>query len=251
MKNILLIQARLESKRADMEYGAFQRILGEGVHVERVSVLDDSYTWDLPGKVIDMYDGVIIGGSGDFHLHGGNPDDDACREARRFLERLRPYIIYMHANDTPVLGVCFGHQLIAEIMDGGVTNDRAQQKTGTYEITLTTEGARDPLFGNFPTTFSVQYAHKDSVTSLPTGATLLASGDTCRFSALRYGSRMYTVQFHPELSREDMVATGRLMPQYLPEGAVLEDMFRPSPEASKVISIFIESIAHKKNEAVR
>lgn len=251
MKNILLIQARLEPKRADMEFGAFQLILDEGVHVERVSVLDDAYAWDAPEQVIDRYDGVIIGGSGDFHLHGGNPDDDACREARRILERLRSYIGYMHANTTPVLGVCFGHQLIAEIMDGGVTNDRAQQKTGTYEITLTTEGKHDPLFGNFPTTFAVQYAHKDSVTSLPTGATLLASGDACRFSALRYGSQMYTVQFHPELSREDMIATGRLMPQYIPEGVVLEDMFRPSPEASKVITAFVEGIAKKKNEAVR
>ena len=90
-------------------------------------------------------------------------------------------------------------------MHGGmVTNDREQSKMGAYEVSLTEEGKQDPLFKDLPETFYAQYAHKDSVTNLPDGATLLASSPVCKFAALRYGEKIYTMQFHPEVEKFKM-----------------------------------------------
>ena len=71
----------------------------------------------------------------------------------------------------------------------------------------------------------LQYAHKDSVTKLPAGATLLAEGPKCKFSALRYGDTAYTLQFHPEIERLESTDHGPA-----------------SPHASRIIPLWIERV---------
>ena len=158
------------------------------------------------------------------------------------LGRSRNIVSYALAEDIPLLGVCFGHQLIAEMLGGNVTRDEEQQKSGSFEVVLTDSGKSDPLFGDLPASFTAQYAHADSATALPEGATLLASSSCCRFSALRYGKRAYTVQFHPELTAEQAAARLEACPEYLPPGASARDVIRESPEASKLIPLWIENI---------
>jgi len=125
--------------------------------------------------------------------------------------------------------------------DGNVKNDSEQKKVGTHEITLTSDGERDPLFQGFPKTFGAQYWHRDSATELPSGAVILANGCACRFSALRYGERAYTFQFHPEVNHSDFAA--RLKEYgHLPEGVEPKSIVRKTPEASTIISSWIERI---------
>lgn len=129
----------------------------------------------------------------------------------------------------PILGVCFGHQIIGNMHEGMVSNDREQAKMGAYEVFLTEEGKTDPLFGALPERFFAQYAHKDSVTNTPAGATLLATGEACRFAALRYGSRAYTCQFHPEVLK-------------MPRGPEHD-----TSEASGLVRLWVERVVEPKS----
>lgn len=243
MKHVLLIQSRLRPERAQRECDEFQSVLPGGVQLRCVSVLDEEQAWTDPKKLLHDFDGVFIGGSGDFHLHGGgDPNGEAQQSARMIMERLRGTVAYVFEHRMPTLGVCFGHQLIAEMRGGEVSSDAVQKKTGTYEIQLTAEGKQDPVFSSLPEAFHAQFAHKDSVTTLPEAATVLASGSVCRFSALRYEKTIYTVQFHPESGRESMLSMAQQMPQYLPEGRKPEEIFLESPHASGLIARFVNTV---------
>jgi len=205
------------------------QLLGESVNIESLH---------------RVYDAIVIGGSGDLYIDGGRAADEPERaQAQEALRRIAPIITMARQYSMPVLGVCFGHQLIAELAGGSVTHDHSQKKTGTYEVALTEAGKEDPLCRDLPERFLAQYAHKDSVTTLPADAVVLASGDACRFSALRYkGSRIYSVQFHPELTCADMVELAALQPHYLPEGAKPELLFRESNAASSLLRAFVDQI---------
>ncbi len=228
----------ITAERREYELGA-----GSTAALTFVSALDTAQPWNDPAALLAPYDGLIIGGSGEFDLHGGRDESDRARAtALAILERLRPLVAYVLESQKPVLGVCFGHQLIAEMQGGKVISDPEQKKVGSFEVGLTTDGASDHIFSTLPKTFFAQYGHKDSVTVLPKGAVLLASSPMCRFSALKYGTSVYTVQFHPELDRKGVLWRLENSPGYLPEGIKAESLVKESPEASTIIASFIEKV---------
>lgn len=243
MKQVLVIQSRVRQEMIDAEREEYRRSAGEGVALSFASTLDVARDWENPAGILEGVDGVILGGSGEFDLHGGRSEDDPARlTSREIVARIKTFVLYLIENDLPLLGVCYGHQLVAEMHGGNVTNDHSQKKVGTFDVHLTEEGARDPLFSRLPKDFAAQYGHKDSVTTMPHGATLLAVGESCRFSALRYGTRIYTTQFHPELRAEDVAWKLANSPGYLPEGVSVESLVRDSSEASRLIPLFVERV---------
>jgi len=200
MARILLVQSRITPARIARERDNFRRVLGTEATLEALSALDTEFEWNKPDISLRAYDGVIFGGSADFDFHGGRLERDPARVgATEILERTKHFIRYALEKKIPLLGVCFGHQLVAQMHGGRVENDPSQGKFGEHDVRLTSEGARDEIFGTFPQSFRAHYQHKDSVTTMPKSAVLLATGATCRFSALKYSDGAYTVQFHPEL----------------------------------------------------
>jgi GMP synthase-like glutamine amidotransferase len=243
MCRILIIQSRRAPERCSFERCAYQRAVDADVLFDVESTLNADRDWNAPERILDGYDAVIIGGSSDFFLHGGMAEDDAERAgAIEVLNRVRPLIEHIISSDFPTLGICFGHQLIAEVRGGNVTHDHIQKKMGTYDLRKTEEGRTDPLFGIFPDTFSGQYAHRDSVTTLPDGAIVLACGENCRFSALRYGTNIYTFQFHPELRSQDLLCARETAEMYLARGVSIESVLRESPEAPQLIARFVNRV---------
>lgn len=227
MKKLLIVQSRTTEARIEGERTNYRRVVGDFAEVEFLSALDERLAWTTPDEFLKGADGVIFGGSSDFDFHGGRADQDPARLiSLLILSRAKNLVSYALAEKIPIFGVCFGHQLVANMYGGEVNHDKEQSKFGSYEVQLTEEGKRDPLFKHLPESFIAQYAHLDSVTKLPEGATLLASSAGCRFSALRYGTRAYTVQFHPE------VITFEDLP--------LE--YRDSSEASSIIPMWLEHI---------
>lgn len=227
MKKILVVQSRTKPERILREQMNFRLAVASAAHVDFLSSTDEKLAWTTPDELHKGYDGVIFGGSSDFDFDGGRVESDPARlMAYVILSRVKNMISHALAEGLPLLGICYGHQLIANMYGGKVGNDKEQSKFGSYEIQLTEAGKRDSLFKDMPGSFIAQYAHKDSVTQLPAGATSLASSKGCKFSALRYGTRAYTTQFHPEVTRFDDLP--------------LE--YRDSPEASRLISLWIERI---------
>jgi len=95
----------------------------------------------------------------------------------------------------PVLGICYGHQLLAQMLGAKV-----QKREGEYGPTKLSIVAQDTLFKGTPEEQIVWMSHTDSVTQLPDELLTLASTSQCRnaaFADIRH--RFYGVQFHPEV----------------------------------------------------
>jgi GMP synthase (glutamine-hydrolysing) len=110
----------------------------------------------------------------------------------------------------PVLGLCFGHQLLGYAMGGTVERLPGGPETGTVLLDLL---AADDLTGPVPAVPPyVNMMHEDSVTRLPPGAILLARTAREPHAAVRFGPRAWGVQFHPEFDgaivRSYLVAMG-------------------------------------------
>ncbi len=244
MKKILAIQSRQTPERQAAERAAYERAVDSTVAFTFISTLDIEQSWDNPADMVRGYDGVMIGGSSDFFLHGGKDEEDAtCTGASEVLDRVRGLVEYLIERQVPTLGICFGHQLIAEVFGGAVTHDHAQKKAGTHEVVLTEAGQGDAYLGSCPPSFKAQYAHRDSVTRPPLGSVTLAEGLSCRFAALRYGDRCYTLQFHPELHAQDLLSQPEALALYLPEGKRAEEVIEETPQANGLIAAFIERVA--------
>lgn len=101
----------------------------------------------------------------------------------------------------PVLGVCFGHQLLAHAFGGRVGPNPRGREIGTVGVTLTDRAAADPLLAGLPVTIDVHATHLESVLELPPGAELLASSALDPHQAFRLPGRpAWGLQFHPELT---------------------------------------------------
>ncbi len=112
--------------------------------------------------------------------------------------------------DLPVLGICYGMQLISNLRKGKVVQGHSREY-GSAEIEiLKAEG----IFKGFPVAkkIPVWMSHGDSVGTLPPGAELLARSGGCPVAALRLG-KLYAVQFHPEVSHTEMGS--RLLSNFL------------------------------------
>lgn len=132
----------------------------------------------------------------------GSPAMVSDREA--WSERTAAWLRGAARGDLPLLGVCYGHQLLAHALGGTVGPCRGGAEVGSAAVTLTARGADDALLGALPRTFHAQVTHWESVLELPPGATRLATTAQDDNHAFRHGACAWGVQFHPEFSAEVM-----------------------------------------------
>jgi GMP synthase (glutamine-hydrolysing) len=129
---------------------------------------------------VQSFDGVIISGS-----------QSSVYDDRPWIQTLSRWVEGALADGLPILGVCWGHQLLAQVFGGTV-------KGGSYELgyVQVEQDVADPIWDGIPDPFTVFATHSDHVVALPSDATLLASNET-GVQAFRQDSA-YAVQFHPE-----------------------------------------------------
>lgn len=149
------------------------------------------------GPIPTPFDGAIITGS-----------QSSVYDDRPWIQTLSRWVEGAISDGLPVLGVCWGHQLLAQILGGTV-------RGGTYELgyVQVSQETADPIWDGIPDPFTVFATHSDHVVSIPPDATLLASNDT-GVQAFRQ-EQVYAVQFHPEYDRQ--TAKAMIRSKDLPE----------------------------------
>jgi GMP synthase-like glutamine amidotransferase len=125
-------------------------------------------------------------------------------EVHPWLAGEKEFISRALAHGIPILGICFGAQLLAESL-GGQVFPNSQKEIGWYEVALNSEGQHSFLFRNVPNSFVTFHWHSDHF-SLPPGCTCLAHSDVTQNQAFVHNELpVIGIQFHPEYTRE-MVA---------------------------------------------
>lgn len=143
----------------------------------------------------------------------------------------------------PMLGICYGHQLIADALGGEVGYHPDGREMGTVMLELHPPAAEDPLFTGLPAQFPAQATHLQSVLTPPPGATVLARSvhDGCH--AFRWGQHTWGVQFHPEFSATHMRGYVRAREEALTrEGRChkqLASNVSATPHARRVLKRFV------------
>jgi GMP synthase-like glutamine amidotransferase len=112
----------------------------------------------------------------------------------------------------PYLGLCLGHQLLADAM-GGTCGPQRPAEIGILEVELTEEGQQDPLFEGLDLHQKCLQWHSVCVAQEPENTTVLASSKNCRVQAMRVGDCAWSMQYHVEIE-EDTVDNWVVIPAY-------------------------------------
>lgn len=152
------------------------------------------------------------------------------------------YLRSAHDLGIPILGVCYGHQLLAWAFGGDVDFHAKGREIGTVDIELSAAGCQDRLLSNLPQRFKVQVSHQQTVTRLPANAVLLAANGFDPHHGFRLGNSTWGLQFHPEFSAAVMRAYIReRSPVIIDEGsdpAELSGQVEDTPESASLLRRF-------------
>jgi GMP synthase (glutamine-hydrolysing) len=133
-------------------------------------------------------DGVIVSGSA-----------AAVHDREPWSVRAGEWLVAAASAGVPILGVCYGHQLLADALGGATGRNPRGRETGVVRVEVLED---DPLFEGLPRELPVVAAHRDIVTAAPPGARVLAANANTAVQAMAIGENVRTVQFHPEFDAE-------------------------------------------------
>ena len=143
---------------------------GHGLRFQGWNVVDLAFP-----PSVDAADGWLISGS----RHGAYED-------LPFIPRLEGFIRQAHTAQKPMVGICFGHQIIAQALGGRVEKFAGGWMVGRKEYAL--DGMD----------YALNAWHQDQVVAAPDGARVVGQAPGCAIAALAYGDTMLTMQPHPE-----------------------------------------------------
>jgi GMP synthase (glutamine-hydrolysing) len=171
-----------------------------------IATKGDFEDWILAGMgfirdgriVIDVQRGAALPAYGEISGIVITGSHTNVTEHQEWSEKLATWLPGAVDRRVPILGICYGHQLLAYALGGDVGDNPKGWEFGTVDVRLT-EGAReDPLLSGFETPIRVHLTHTQTVLRLPEGARRLAWSEMDGNQAFAVGDRVWGVQFHPE-----------------------------------------------------
>jgi GMP synthase (glutamine-hydrolysing) len=158
-------------------------------------------------------------------------------------ETVAAWIPGVIASGRRLLGVCYGHQLMAHALGGVVAYNPRGREVGLAPITFTDAVHADHFFADAPPAFMAHVSHEQTVLTPPAQANVLAFSEQDAHQILRYAPNALSFQFHPEFTPEIMRACiERRMETYAAEGmnvSTMLDQLAPTPYAVDLLLKFV------------
>lgn len=130
-------------------------------------------------------------------------------EDHPWIAPLESFIRACHGAQVPMIGICFGHQIIAQAMGARVRKSPKGWGLGAHHYDVL---PNDRHYDPEATQLTLAVYHQDQVETCPDGATVVAHSAFCPFAALQYGRWAFTTQAHPEFSTafcQDLITSRR------------------------------------------
>jgi len=233
LKPMALIKTGCTIEQIKTQHGDFEKWFAEGMGVSDLLQIDVFRQQALPAA--EGLAGIVITGS---------PAMVSARED--WSERTAEWLAKAVGKGIPVLGVCYGHQLLAHALGGRVGPNPAGRQIGTVTAQLENASQDDPLLGHLPNSFAAQTSHSEVVLELPPGAEQLAKSPLDNNFVIRFAENVWGVQFHPEFSRAVMAEYIRYRAAALREEGLnpeqLLSEITNTDKAQSVLQKFVELI---------
>jgi GMP synthase (glutamine-hydrolysing) len=189
----------------------------------------------VPPKNLEDFSSLIITGS-----------LSMVTERPKWSLKLADRLLEAQAKGLPILGVCYGHQLMAQAMGGEVGYRPDGPEIGAHLVTLTPEARLSPTVSRLPAQFLANLSHSQSVKRPPAQAKVLAFSAGDPFQILSYGELSLSCQFHPEFDQEIMTCfLSNHLKSSKRKGAskgAVGTPIAPTPAASSLVRLFLDSV---------
>lgn len=242
MKPLLILKTGSTLPEIADAHGDFEDWIGRGLEFTtgELRVVNVCEGDPLPDP--DGISGVVITGS-----------SALVTEREDWSERSAGWLPGVVEREIPLLGICYGHQLLAHALGGRVERNPLGREIGTVEVHFGPGFEDDALLGVLPRKISVQVSHVESVVVLPRGARHRGASSGDLNQVVAYGSCAWGVQFHPEFDAE--VVRGYIKsrrPLLLAEGLdpeALSDGTRDTEHGTQVLRRFGAIVRDRSRES--
>ncbi|MFJ3464239.1 glutamine amidotransferase [Achromobacter spanius] len=208
-----------------------------------LAALDDP---DLPVQVCKPHDDEPLPAWDDVSGAVLTGSRSMVTDREPWSERTAEWLRGAHDARLPLLGICYGHQLMAHALGGVVDFHPQGREIGQHPIDFCKDVGDDALLGALPQRFLANLTHEQSVLTPPPGAEVLARSRHDPHQVLRYGPSAWSVQFHPEFSPALMSAClSRRAPVFEAEGHDVAAMVAglvPTHDARQLLRTFARSV---------
>ncbi len=192
--DLLYLCARPQEAAGEAEYASFREVMGvSSARMDR----HDLVRAPLPAEALERYRAVVVGGSPFNVIDPESSKTDAQRRVEADLERVAAAAA--EGAGIAAMFTCYGISVVTRLLGGEVSRGFPED-AGPTTVTATAAAADDPLFAEIDASFLALTGHKEGTAALPAGAVQLATNDACPVQAYRVGDRLYTTQFHPEVT---------------------------------------------------
>lgn len=140
---------------------------------------------EFPNSATDCGGWVITGSR-----HGVYEDVD-------WMRRLKDFILECRDANRKLVGICFGHQILAEALGGTVVKSDRGWGVGPHTYDL--DNVSGPWNNSGPA-FTIHAMHQDQVVALPKGGKVFARSEFCPYAGIKYGDWAFSLQGHPEFT---------------------------------------------------